>query len=77
MLVLNQLGTVGAYDYCRFPISFSDSNYSIIANHRGDDAVIAYQLVTEINATYCVLCAKKYDGNKAALWDINWIAFGK
>ena len=77
LLVLTQPGNIGAYDYCRFPISFSDSSYSIIANHRGTDAVIAYQLVTEIKATYCVLCAKKYDGTKGMPWDLNWIAVGK
>lgn len=77
LLVLTKPGDIGVYDYCRFPISFSDSNYSIIANHRGNDAVIAYQLVTEINANYCVLCAKKYDGTKGMSWDLNWIAVGK
>lgn len=67
-MTLNNLGDVGAYGYCRFPIAFSNTEYSIVANHQGSDAVMAYQLVTEINSTYCVLCAKNYSGGKAVPW---------
>lgn len=76
LLTLNNLGDVGAYDYCRFPIAFSNTKYSIVANHQGSNAVMAYQLVTEINSTYCVLCAKNYSGGKAVPWILNWIAIG-
>ena len=76
LLTLNKLGDIGAYDYCRFPIAFSNKEYSIVANHQGSDAVMAYQLVTEINSTYCVLCAKNYSGGKNVPWRLNWIAIG-
>ena len=76
LLTLNNLGDVGAYDYCRFPIAFSNKEYSIVANHQGTDALMAYQLVTEINSTYCVLCAKNYSGGKSVPWILNWIAIG-
>lgn len=76
LLTLNNLGDIGAYDYCRFPIAFSNTNYSIVANHRGTDATMVYQWNQEITANYCVLCAKDYDGGKNAPWNINWIAMG-
>ena len=76
LLTLNNLGDIGAYDYCRFPIAFSNTNYSIVANHRGTDAVMAYQWNEEIRADYCVLCAKNYSGGKAVPWKLNWIAIG-
>lgn len=76
LLTLNNLGDIGAYDYCRFPIAFSNTKYSIVANHRGTDAVMAYQWNEEIKADYCVLCAKNYSGGKAVPWKLNWIAIG-
>ncbi len=76
LLKMNKLGTIGTYDYCRFPIAFSNTKYSIVANHRGTNAAIVYQWNEEIKADYCVLCAKDYNGNKNTPWDINWIAMG-
>ncbi|AVO27573.1 gp53-like domain-containing protein [Megasphaera elsdenii] len=76
LLTLNHLGDIGAYDYCRFPIAFSNTNYSIVANHRGTDAAIVYQWNQEIKVNYCVLCAKDYKGSKNTPWEINWIAMG-
>lgn len=76
LLTLNNLGDIGSYDYCHFPITFSNTNYSIVANHRGTDAAIVYQWNQEIKVNYCVLCAKDYNGNKNTPWKINWIAMG-
>ncbi len=73
---MNNLGTIGTYGYCRFPIAFSNTNYSIVANHQGTDAVMVYQWNEEIEANYCVLCAKDYNGGKNTPWDIHWIAMG-
>ena len=76
-LTLNNRGDYGAYNYCNFPIVFSKDQYSIASIHRGTDAVAVYQLNTEINAHYCVLCAKKYDGSINVPWNVNWIAIGR
>ena len=77
VLTLNNRGDYGAYNYCNFPIIFSKDQYSIASIHRGTDAVAVYQLNTEINAHYCVLCAKKYDGSINVPWNVNWIAIGR
>ena len=76
LLTLNYLGDIGTYGYCNFPITFSNTNYSIVANHRGTDAAIVYQWTQEIKVNYCVLCAKDYNGSKNTPWKINWIAMG-
>lgn len=76
LLTLNYLGDIGTYGYCNFPITFSNTNYSIVANHRGTDAAIVYQWTQETKVNYCVLCAKDYNGSKNTPWKINWIAMG-
>lgn len=77
LLTMDFTGSVGAYGYCNFPISFNNTNYIITSIHRGSDAAIAYQSNTEIANNQCVLCAKMYNGAAATPWLVNWIAIGQ
>lgn len=70
-------GEFGTYGHCHFPISFSNTEYRIVANHRGTDAAIMYQLGSEYSPSDCTLCAKVYDGSHATGWLANWIAIGR
>mgnify|MGYP000922188415 CR=1 FL=1 len=76
LLAMTLSGDVGTYGYCHFPISFSNTEYNIVASHRGTNAAIIYQLFTEYSPSDCTLCAKMYDGSNTTPWLANWIAIG-
>ena len=76
LLAMTLSGDVGTYGYCHFPISFSNTEYNMVAFHRGTNAAIIYQLFTEYSSSDCTLCAKMYDGSNTTPWLANWIAIG-
>lgn len=77
LLPMNLSGEAETYGHCHFPISFSDTEYRIVANHLGTDAAIMYQLFRECSPSDCTLCSKLYDGSHGTSWLANWIAIGR
>lgn len=75
-VILNNTGTAGTFNSCKFPIAFSNSNFSILAMHIGTDAVVVYEHLGDRNNTGCTLVARRYDGEHTIGWNTQWVAVG-